>query len=167
MDFFSVFLSLINGIFRFTSTRLIMKAFDVLDVNCRLYFFFILFPSRYASITQNSLFWSQFSDRWVYWSSIYESLDPHLCISWTLYTFSIFILFLIFIFRLSLLLSFSSLNLAPVYIFFCFAWYINPICNSLYKVFQDFCRWDRYIWLLIFFHFSSQYAIHTCDWWIN
>ena len=94
-----------------------MKAFDVLDVNCRLYFFFILFPSRYASITQNSLFWSQFSDRWVYWSSIYESLDPHLCISWTLYTFSIFILFLIFIFRLSLLLSFSSLNLAPVYIF--------------------------------------------------
>ena len=117
MDFFSVFLSLINGIFRFTSTRLIMKAFDVLDVNCRLYFFFILFPSRYASITQNSLFWSQFSDRWVYWSSIYESLDPHLCISWTLYTFSIFILFLIFIFRLSLLLSFSSLNLAPVYIF--------------------------------------------------
>ena len=137
-----------------------MKAFDVLDVNCRLYFFFILFPSRYASITQNSLFWSQFSDRWVYWSSIYESLDPHLCISWTLYTFSIFILFLIFIFRLSLYFSLSRVWIWRQFIFFCFAWYINPICKFLYKLFQNFADGIAIIGCLFFFIFrlSMQYT---------
>ena len=83
-----------------------------------------------------------------------------------LYILFLFLYYFLFLFFVFLLLSFSSLNLAPVYIF-CFAWNINPICNFFYKLFQDFCRWDRYIWLLIFFHFSSQYAIHTCDWWIN
>ena len=79
------------------------------------------------------------------WTPIY--------LSWTLYTFSIFILFLIFIFRLSLLLSFSSLNLAPVYIFLLCLIHKSHLQLFILQIIPGFCRSDRYIWLLIFFIF--------------
>ena len=84
-----------------------------------------------------------------------------------LYILFLFLYYFLFLFFVSLYFSLSRVWIWRQFIFFCFAWYINPICKFLYKLFQDFCRWDRYIWLLIFFHFSSQYAIHTCDWWID
>ena len=78
-----------------------------------------------------------------------------------LYILFLFLYYFLFLFFVSLYFSLSRVWIWRQFIFFCFAWYINPICNSLYKLFQDFCRWDRYIWLLIFFfifRLSMQYT---------